>query len=296
MAGVRGIRICRAASLPLERQLVAIGWWQGTAGLGFCGLIFAWNYWCRDRLSDWLIPYTGLARRLPWRSAQLITRIPSYGAPGIIAYAILRVVRPDAVLPLGISVDAALSGLVLGLCLMAASSALANGVFVIVHAATMRRRRADDARAELRVAKDSGWIRSYTLAYRSLPFPVFLLLTVVSVTGEEFAFRGIILPMTVRGFGFWPGYVITLAAFVGIQKMFMPSWRNAAIPMSGALVIGAMLGYLGLHGSGLLLLVMSHVGFFLATTYVLLAGSPGAPAAQAPAAPRAASARPGAHG
>jgi hypothetical protein len=245
-------------------------WGQGVAGLAFCTALYAWNYWGRDRVSDWLVPYTRLTRRMPRRSAQLVARIPFYGLPGIAVYSVLRPLFPGQVLPLRPSVTAVGAGLLLGCALMMAGSALANGVFVAAHAAGPGRQRAD-ARTEMRAAKDSGWIRSYTLAYRSLPWWMFLLLTVISVTGEELMFRGVIMPLTVHGFGFWPGYLLTLAAFVGIQKMFMPSWRGALVPMSGALVVGAVLGYLGLHGSGIVLLISTHAGFFLTTTLVLLA-------------------------
>jgi hypothetical protein len=245
-------------------------WAEGTGGCLICAALYAWNYWLRDRISYWLIPYVGLARRMPLRSAQLVVRIPFYGLPGIVVYVIFRLVRPGLVFALRPSLIAVLTGVVLGCGLMMASSALANGAFVAAYATAPRRRMAE-TRAEMRVAKDSGWIRGYTIAYRALPFWVFLALTVVSVSGEELAFRGVILPLTVHGFGVLAGYLVTLAGFIGIQQMFMPSWRGALVPMCGALVIGAVHGYFALRGSGVLLLIASHVGFFLVTTVTLLA-------------------------
>jgi membrane protease YdiL (CAAX protease family) len=245
-------------------------WWAGPLGIAFCALLYSWNYWCRDRLSDWLVPYTGLQRRLPRRSAQLVVRIPFYGFPGIVAYAVLRPFIGDRLLPLRFSLYAVGAGLLLGAALMMAGSALANGAFT-AEMATRGRRRPSEIRAELRTAKDSGWIRGYTIAYRTLPVPVFLLLTVVSVTGEELAFRGILLPLLAAGFGRVAGYWMTVAAFMGIQAMFMPTLRGALVPMSGAFVVGAVLGYLGLTGSGLVLLIASHVGFFLVTMVTLMA-------------------------
>jgi membrane protease YdiL (CAAX protease family) len=248
-----------------------LSWAPVLGGLVLWAGLYAWNLYARDPISEWLTRYSRLTREVPWRSAMLIIRVPLYGAPGIVVYVVARLVWPEQTLPFTFDVGAAVSGLVLGVALFLACSTLANAVFAVAYRIVARGRPGSSVQAELRRAKDSGWIRAYTLAHQHLPWWGFLAVTTISVAGEEMAFRGLLMPLLVNGFGTVAGFVLTLVAFVGIQRLYMPSWLGALVPSSGALIIGLVLGYLGLTERNVLPLVCSHLGFFVATTVTLLA-------------------------
>jgi membrane protease YdiL (CAAX protease family) len=118
-------------------------------------------------------------------------------------------------------------------------------------------------------------MRGYMVAYRALPVTLFIGLAAVSIAGEELMFRGVMLPLLVRGFGLGTGFVLTLLAFVGIQRVFMPWWQAAVIPMSAALVCGLVLGYLALVRQDMFLVIVSHVCFYVVNVLVLLGGEDG---------------------
>lgn len=244
--------------------------WPCLGGLLFCGVVYAWNLWWRDAVSSWLTGLTEFQRHLPARSAQLIMRIPLYGVPGIIGYVVLMLARPGLTIPIHFGVVEAVDGLVLGGGLIMAGSALANGVFVSAFLVLPKEKRARNVKMELRVAKHSGWIRTYTMAYHSLPKPLFLTFTAISVVGEELAFRGVMLPLLVHGTGAVIGLALSVLAFVGIQKPFMPSWHSAAVPMSGALVVGTVLGFLAITQRNIFTPIMAHVGFVIVTILVFM--------------------------
>jgi CAAX prenyl protease-like protein len=245
--------------------------WLGAAGLIFCAIVFAWHCWLRDPVSRWLTPYTGLQHILPLRAAEFVVRIPLYGVPGLVAYSLLSWLWPQLVIPMDPSWEGALAGFVLGGGLMLFGSALANGAFMIA-LSIQGGRAAQRAGAELAAAKDSGWMRGYMVAYRELPVTLFIGLAAVSVAGEELMFRGVMLPLLVRGFGLETGFALTLLAFVVIQKVFMPSWQAATIPMSAALVCGLVLGYIALVRQDMFVVIVSHVSFYVVNVLVLLSG------------------------
>jgi hypothetical protein len=249
---------------------MTINWAAGLSGLAVWAGVYAWNLWARDPISRWLTGYTRLPRTVPWRAAMLIVRVPFYGLPGIVVYAVVRPLWPQLTLPLRLDLVPVIGGFVLGIAMFLASSTVANALFTLAFPVATRGREGTSVQAELRAAKDSGWIRAYTLAHRYLPWWGFLAVTTISVTGEELAFRGLLLPLLVAGFGTTAGFVLTLLAFVGIQRLYMPSWLGALVPSSGALVIGFVLGLLALTEQNVLPLVCSHLGFFLATTLTLL--------------------------
>ena len=170
-------------------------WASASCGVLYFTLFFFWHVRIRDVLSNKLTSLTPLPKRLPWRTAQLIVRIPLYGVPGYLGYTILSLLRPDLSPPIIITSKAVWGGLLLGGGMLMTGSALANAVFMTVWRLTGQQGGYRQAKSRLRAEKDSGWIRSYTLAYNNLSFVSFLSLAGLSVIGEELAFRGTLLPL-----------------------------------------------------------------------------------------------------
>jgi membrane protease YdiL (CAAX protease family) len=200
---------------------------------------------------------------MPLRSVEFIVRVPLYAIPGIGGYIILSLVRPGVAIPIQFRVAGMVGGVALGLGCLAAGSTLAQGVFLVAASLFQRNRRQLDPLVDLVALADTGWLRGYTLARKYLPSAVFLLFTVIAITGEEVAFRGVSLPLLADGFGPIMGLVLTTLAFVGIQKMYMPSWHIALLPMTGALLMGIVLGYLALVQHDMIPLIIAHFSYFV---------------------------------
>lgn len=239
------------------------------AGVLFCVVFFGWNAWGRDRLARLLTPFTGMTATLPLRSAEMITRIPLYGLPGILAYLGFLVSGTGLVIPAGARIEPLLEGIALGVGLAAVSSTVASAAFTVAYRVAGNGGGAAAARADIRALKDTGWMRGYMLAQRNFRPWVFVLLSALSVLGEEISFRGVMLPLLAHDLGPVAGVLLTTVAFIATQKVMMPSWLVASIPMGSALVVGLILGYLALTTQSMTLVVVAHICFYLVSVLVL---------------------------
>jgi membrane protease YdiL (CAAX protease family) len=238
-------------------------WAIGLGGIAFIGIIYGWNYWCRGAISKWLISILPLQRTMPLRRADLLVRVPLYGVPGVMCYILMAILNPALIIPFHFTLGALLGGVVLGLGVLAFGQILSQYVF---GQATLRQRRhsgrtsvADDIIA----FRDTGWIRGYNILRKTFPSIGYVLIA-FSVIGEELIFRGLILALLAKGFSPAIGMILSILAFAGIQKMNMPNWSLALIPITAASLMGLVHSYLALTTMNILPLLVSHYTFFIA--------------------------------
>jgi membrane protease YdiL (CAAX protease family) len=236
----------------------------------FIGILFGWHLFCRDSVAAWFVRASNFGARLPHRVGLLIARIPFYGLPGILGYFFYTSVLPAHVMPIGARLSYVPAGLVLGGGMIMFSASLANGAYVTFHHFLFGYDQNRLAKLDLRVAKDSGWIRTYTLAYKELSLGLFLLFCAFAVIGEEAAFRGVLLPLLVSAMGQELAITLTVVLFVAIQVPFMPSLYSAVIPMCGAAVVGVVLGYVAVTTHSLFLCTVAHIGYLMATIVIFM--------------------------
>jgi membrane protease YdiL (CAAX protease family) len=244
------------------KLMLNIDWAAGLGGLAFIGVIYAWNRWCRGTLSKWLVAITPLQRSMPLRTAELLVRVPLYGIPGIVVYTCLSIIDPRAVIPIHFDLLRMFNGIVLGVGLLASGLALSQFVFLQAVSKRQIRNQRSHAFADLAAFGETGWVRGYNIVRQRLPYLGYLL-TAFSILGEELGFRGVALALLATGFGPVFGIVISSLAFTGIQKMNMPTWSIALIPMTSALLMGLVHAYLALTVRDMTLLFISHCTFFI---------------------------------
>jgi membrane protease YdiL (CAAX protease family) len=237
-------------------------WVIGLAGIVFIGIFYSWNYWCRGPISKWLVSILPLGRTMPLQRAVLLVRVPLYNVPAIICYLLLAIFDPALIIPFHFSLATILIGIVLGLGLIATGSMLSSFVFLEVAKRQRNPRRRAKAHEDLAAFADTGWLRGYYIFRQAFPSISYFFIA-FSILGEEMGFRGIILPLLSQGFNPLIGVLVSTIAFSGIQKMNMPTWSLALIPMISAFLMGIVHSYLALTTMNMLLLLVSHYIFFL---------------------------------
>jgi membrane protease YdiL (CAAX protease family) len=239
-------------------------WAIGLGGITFIGIIYGWNYWCRGAISKWLVSIMPLQRTMPLREADLMVRVPLYGVPGFVGYIFLTILDPTLVIPWHFTIVALLSGVVLGIGVLAVGHRLSQFIYLETVLRLRNRSPMANANDDLAAFGDTGWLRGYNILRRTFPFSGYVLIA-FAIIGEELIFRGIIFALLAKGFNPAIGIILSTLAFVGIQKMNMPTWSLALIPMTSALLMGIVHSYLALTTMNMLPLLVSHYTFFIAS-------------------------------
>jgi len=236
-------------------------WAVGLGGIAFIAVIFGWNYWFRGAISKWLVSILPLQRTMPLRRVDLLVRVPLYGVPGLIGYILLSILDPSLVIPFHFTLYALLNGVVLGIGVLAAGQTLSWVVYT--QTTLWRRNRFTSASDEMIAFTETGWLRGYNILRHTFPFVGYPLIA-ISVVGEEAMFRALIFSLLAKGFNPTIGLILSTLAFVGIQRMNLPNWSLALIPMSAACVMGIIHSYIALTTMNMVPLFVSHYIFFIA--------------------------------
>lgn len=244
-------------------------WLLALSGIAFIGITYGWNYWCRGAISKWLVSILPLQRTMPLQRAILLVRVPLYNVPAIVCYLLLTIFDPALIIPFHVNLVTFLIGIVLGVGLIATGSALSSFIFLEVAKRQHDPRRRANAYEDLAAFGDTGWLRGYFIMIRAFPAAGYFF-TAFAVLGEELGFRGIILALLSQGFNPLVGVLVSTLAFTGIQRMNMPTWSIALIPMISAFLMGIVHSYLALTTTNMFLLFVSHYTFFLTPTLLFV--------------------------
>lgn len=242
-------------------------WLLALSGIAFIGITYGWNYWCRGAISKWLVSLLPLQRTMPLQRAILLVRVPLYNVPAIVCYVLLAIFDPALIIPFHLNLATLLIGMVLGVGILATGAALSSSVFLEVAKRQNDPRRRASAHEDLAAFADTGWLRGYYILRRAFPSISYFFIA-FSILGEELGFRGIILSLLTQGFNPLVGIIVSTLAFTGIQRMNMPNWSIALVPMISAFLMGIVHSYLALTTMNMFLLFVSHYTFFI--TPVLL--------------------------
>lgn len=90
---------------------------------------------------------------------------------------------------------------------------------------------------------DTGWIRSFTRSPNIISTYLKWIMFAIYLACEELLFRGLLLN-SLLVYGELTAILISSLLFAAVQCIGMPSWRHAIFPVSGAIVMGPLHGYL----------------------------------------------------
>lgn len=243
-------------SVPFGNPLLALGVVVADAYLGYRPLM----HWA-NRLARWSVRIVR-PRRTPFLQSCGVAVMPAWCAIQIGVYLVIAGVAGLPVLTLfGTRFDWTLipRGVLLGVAEASCSMVLATAVFRLL-APLRQAQRGGDAAFEYQTLGQSGWMRSYLYVLSRLPLPLALGVVMLPLLGEELIFRATAIPLLLP-WGVGPAVILSTLLFTAVQVLALPSWYQAAGPVSGALVMGAAHGLLFAEYDNLLPLLIAHVTF-----------------------------------
>lgn len=209
-----------------------------------------------------------------WMDSLMVWGVTLFGTSAIMVYLVIAsLMRMDITAPFIQRWRPALFiwGILLGLgqtsvCYLLSTFALRTGL------SCRWQQVGDKVLLELQILGQTGWMRCYYSAIKTLPFPLNYGVVALALLGEELIFRGLFIPLLLP-LGPTVAIGLTTAFFILEQYLGMPSWYQALAPISAALVMGLVNGYLFILEPNLIPLVIGHFIFFLLLTAQPRAGT-----------------------
>jgi hypothetical protein len=161
--------------------------------------------------------------------------------------------------PTHLSLSSAITGVVLGIGEMGASSFLCRAAIDTAIGLNLGGQRRS-LEWWLSGAK-AGWLRHHLRTIKLLPLPVSLAIVGMQITAEESMFRGVMIEL-LSPMGLSVAACISCGLFVFMQFFHMPSWHSAIFPVIGAIVLGTVHTVLILAHCDIEPLIIAHLTFF----------------------------------